>query len=46
MIDQFVASFISCDICTHRWVAVRPIETTELECPNCNHITFIVPDKV
>ena len=46
MSEQFTTSLVECDVCTYNWVAVRPIETIELECPNCNHITFIAPDKV
>jgi len=41
MTESFTTSLVECDICTHSWVAVRPIKTTELECPNCHHITFI-----
>jgi hypothetical protein len=41
MSEEFTTSLVECDICTHNWVAVRPIETSELECPNCNHITSI-----
>lgn len=29
-------SLVECDICTHKWVAVRPLGLTKLECPNCN----------
>ncbi len=41
MNEEFTTSLVECDICRIMWVAVRPIETTELECPNCHHITFI-----
>jgi len=28
-----------CAICSHEWVAVFPIEATELECPHCSYVT-------
>jgi hypothetical protein len=33
--DPHEASMVSCDICTHEWVAVRPAGLTKLQCPNC-----------
>lgn len=41
MTESFTTSLVECDICTHNWVAVRPIETLELQCPNCSNITSI-----
>jgi hypothetical protein len=41
MTEEFNYSLVECDICRIMWVAVRPIETLELECPNCNHMTSI-----
>ncbi len=41
MTESFITSLVECAICTHSWVAVRPIETLELECPNCHYITLI-----
>lgn len=38
MSNEFTTSLVGCGICTHNWVAVRPIETIELECPNCHYI--------
>jgi len=32
MTEAFTTSLVECDICRIMWVAVRPIETTELEC--------------
>ena len=29
---------VECDICTHRWVGVRPANLTQLECPNCRQM--------
>ncbi len=34
-------SLVQCDICTHSWMAIMPIKTTQLECPNCHHMTSI-----
>jgi hypothetical protein len=33
-------SFVECDLCSHRWMAVRPEGTPKLECPNCEQITY------
>ena len=41
MTEAFTTSLVECDICRIMWVAGRPIETTELECPNCHHMTSI-----
>jgi hypothetical protein len=41
MTESFTTSLVECNICTHRWVAVRPIDVSELECPNCSYMTFI-----
>jgi len=30
-----------CEICTHKWVAVFPEGTKELECPNCHQMTIL-----
>lgn len=32
-------SMVQCDLCNHKWVAVRPQGLKELECPNCNNVT-------
>lgn len=41
----WASGFVSCDICTHEWVAVRPAETKKLQCPNCGNIaTFTTPE--
>lgn len=31
-------SQVSCDLCGHIWVAVRPVGVEQLECPNCGTI--------
>ena len=36
--DPHESSFVKCDLCNHKWVAVRPEGLTELECPNCRNI--------
>jgi hypothetical protein len=38
---KYTASLVQCSICTHQWVAVRPLMTLELECPNCLNTTFV-----
>lgn len=36
---------VTCDLCSHEWIAVRPAETKMLECPNCGNIgTFTTPE--
>ena len=29
-------SEVSCGVCNHKWVAVRPEGVKQLECPNCH----------
>lgn len=36
MTDPFLSGPVLCAICNHRWVAVRPADTTGLECPECH----------
>ncbi|MDD4225967.1 MAG: hypothetical protein PHU98_06225 [Mariniphaga sp.] len=36
--EQYEASRVMCDICMHKWVAVRPVGTSNLECPNCHRV--------
>lgn len=31
-------SSVKCDICNHKWVAVRLFGLQRLECPNCEHL--------
>lgn len=33
------SSLVKCDLCNHKWVAVRPEGLLKLECPNCNNIS-------
>lgn len=37
--DPHEASLVQCDLCNHKWVAVRPAGLNTLECPNCNNLT-------
>lgn len=37
-ISGWNASMVMCDLCTHKWVAVRPENTNKLECPNCKNV--------
>ena len=36
--EPYEASIVMCDLCTHKWVAVRPVGTSKLECPNCHRV--------
>lgn len=29
---------VECDICTNKWIAIRPANLTRLECPNCRQM--------
>lgn len=41
----WATGYVKCDLCTHEWVAVRPSETKELECPNCQTLgAFTTPE--
>jgi hypothetical protein len=33
------AASVECAICTHKWVAVWPVGTDKLECPNCSNLS-------
>jgi DNA-directed RNA polymerase subunit RPC12/RpoP len=35
---MYETSLVECDLCSYKWVAVRPKDTDKLECPNCNNI--------
>lgn len=36
---KWLTAAVECPLCTHRWVAVWPVITTELECPNCENLS-------
>lgn len=41
--EEFVAEYVECNICTHRWAAVFNPDSDKLECPNCsNMVSFTV----
>ncbi len=31
--------YVSCEHCGHRWVSVRPVAATVLECPHCHEMS-------
>jgi DNA-directed RNA polymerase subunit RPC12/RpoP len=35
---MYETSLVECDLCSYKWVAVRPKDTEKLECPNCSNI--------
>lgn len=37
MEELFNAALVECAICTHKWAAVWPVGTEELECPHCSY---------
>jgi DNA-directed RNA polymerase subunit RPC12/RpoP len=38
--ENYEYSLVQCDLCGHKWVAVRPVDTPKLECPNCGNIGY------
>ena len=46
--ESFWASgFVTCDLCSHEWIAVRPAETDVLECPHCGNVgAFTTPEDM
>ena len=39
--DPHEYSRVQCDLCSHKWRAVRAAGLTKLECPNCRNIAHI-----
>lgn len=39
-IDPHEVSTVECDLCSHQWVAVRPLGLEKLECPNCGNMVY------
>lgn len=40
--QQWLSGHVQCGICTHEWIAVRPLGTDDLECPNCGKISEVI----
>jgi len=38
VIDPHEAGMVECEICTNKWVAVRPPNLKRLECPMCRNM--------
>jgi len=38
--EKLETSHVKCDLCSYEWVAIRPLGTEKLECPNCNNIVI------
>jgi DNA-directed RNA polymerase subunit RPC12/RpoP len=38
--DKWEVSMVQCDLCSHRWIAVRPKGLDRLECPNCSNMAM------
>ena len=39
--DAWAVGAVTCLICNHTWVAVRPADTSKLECPNCGNFSEV-----
>jgi hypothetical protein len=37
--QDWIAGRVECLTCSHEWVAVRPVLTIVLECPNCQKMS-------
>lgn len=44
--DKWEISKVECPLCTHTWIAQRPLGTKQLECPNCHNICKIINIKI
>lgn len=38
--DGWIAKYVQCDLCSHKWTAVYLAELDKLECPNCNNMVI------
>lgn len=38
--ESYEYSKVKCDLCGYHWIAVRPIDTPKLECPNCGNVSY------
>lgn len=36
---------VQCAVCTHTWVAVRPVGTNNLECPHCGNFSDVIVEN-
>ena len=36
--EKYETSLVECDLCSHKWAAVRPEGLIKLECPNCENM--------
>lgn len=39
--EMWAAGEVECELCGHSWVAVRPADVENLECPNCENFVTI-----
>lgn len=37
---KWTSNQIKCDLCSHKWTAVYPVELDRIECPNCNNMVM------
>jgi len=44
--DSYFVHEAVCFYCTKKWVAVAPVGTTELECPQCGKMGFARKQRV
>jgi hypothetical protein len=41
---EWCHGWVCCAVCGHRWMAVRPAETSALECPACRCVTTVTEE--
>lgn len=46
MKEDFEVSLVQCDLCGHKWTAVRPDGLIKLECPNCRNMVYFENLKI
>jgi hypothetical protein len=37
---KWAVTHVKCDLCSHKWVAVHPVECERLECSGCGNMTI------
>jgi formate dehydrogenase maturation protein FdhE len=38
--DGWIAEYVQCDLCSHKWTAVYLAKLIRLECPNCTNMVI------
>ena len=38
--NNWIANYVECDLCSHKWTAVYKSDLLKLECPNCHNMVL------